>query len=369
MAEVTLASSSQRQVWVTNYFKEYVRRSGFMPYMKAGNSAIIQVRRDLQNEAGKTINIPLITRLKGSGVSGSQMLIGHEDDLGNYNAQIIVDWIRNGVVIPKSTSYLTEIDLWGAARAQLVQWSGEKLRDDIIAALGSIIVPGSAGGADTVVAYSAATSGQRNTFLANNADRVLFGVSRANNSGNVWATSLGNVDSTNDKLSTTIGSLAKRMARTADPHITPFMTEDGREYFVMFCNPFAFRDLKNDQNMISANRDARAREGSGMDRNPIFQDGDLIYDGVIYREIPELTQLTITGAGNGGIDVAQNFLCGQGSVGIGYGQDPRVITDKTYDYEFRPRIGIEELRGVRKMSFNGVQYGVVTVLTAGVSDS
>jgi hypothetical protein len=33
MAETFLASASERQVWMTKYFQEYVRQSRFMPYM------------------------------------------------------------------------------------------------------------------------------------------------------------------------------------------------------------------------------------------------------------------------------------------------------------------------------------------------
>jgi hypothetical protein len=33
MSEVTLASASEKQVWMSKYFSEYVRTSRFMPYM------------------------------------------------------------------------------------------------------------------------------------------------------------------------------------------------------------------------------------------------------------------------------------------------------------------------------------------------
>ncbi len=33
MAEVQLASASEKQVWSQSYFKEYVRNTRFMPYM------------------------------------------------------------------------------------------------------------------------------------------------------------------------------------------------------------------------------------------------------------------------------------------------------------------------------------------------
>jgi hypothetical protein len=59
-----------------------------MPYMGKSENNIIQLRTELLSEAGKTINIPLIASLKGSGVTGSQVLDGNEEDLQNFNAQV-----------------------------------------------------------------------------------------------------------------------------------------------------------------------------------------------------------------------------------------------------------------------------------------
>lgn len=373
MAETQLWTSSQKQVWINDYLLEYVRTSGFAPYMSSKSNAIFRMRNELQNQGGKTINVPLITRLKGTGVTGSQVLEGNEEDLGNYNAQVSIDWLRNAVVLPKSTTFMTEMDLASAARDQLVTWSAEKLRDSLIQALGQIVVPGATGVYDTYVNYGLATAGQKNTYGVNNRDRVLFGSLESNYSA-TWATALGNVDATNDRLSTTVLSLAKYMAKLAGNrtfstapgiHIRPYsVPEYGREYFVLFCHPGAFLALKSDTAMVNANRDARAREGSAMDRNPLFQDGDLIYDGVICREIPELDQLTISGVGASNIDVAQNFLCGQSAVGIAWGQQPTPRTNLIRDYGFRPGFAIDELRGQNKMSYLGVQYGMVSVFTA-----
>lgn len=376
--EVKLATSSERQTWINDYLTEYLRESAFKPYMGKGKNSIFRVRSELMSEAGKIINIPIIGRQKGSGVSGAALLEGNEDDINNWNCQVIIEWQRKAIVIPKSTTYLTEIDFFNAARDGLKEWSAERLRDSLIDALGQVIIPGATADApDTAVSYANASAGQRNTFLGNNTDRVLFGATKANASSGVWATALGTVDGTDDKLTTGIGSAAKRMAKMAGginatdtnqkTRITPYRTETGREYYVMFTNPWAFRDLKADPVMVNANREARAREGSGMDKNPIFQDGDMIYDGVIYREVPELAQLTIPGAGNGGIDVAQNFLCGQCAVGIAWGQQP-TPRQRIFDYNFRQGVGIEELRGQRKTSVTGTQFGMVSVFTAGVAD-
>ena len=366
MAEVVLASASEKQTWVTNFLREYVRESGFMPYMGTAEDNIIRIRNELKSEGGAYINVPLITRLKGRGVRGAEVLKGNEDDLGNFNDQVRIDWIRNGVKVPKSTSYKTDIDLFGAAKPQLRTWDAELLRDDIIDAL--------AAGTDSSVLYANASAAQRNAFLVNNSDRILFGKSKSNASSGVWATALGNVDATDDKLTASTAMLAKRMARTAGQgaggiNIRPFKSDmtAGREWFVMFVNSLSFRDLAADSTIIQANTQARAREGDAIERNPLFQDGDLLYNGIIFREIPEIPVLT--GVGAAGIDVGMNFLCGQSAVTVAYGQDPVFRVDMKEDYEFRPGVAIEELRGIKKTSYAGKQYGVVTLLNAAVADA
>lgn len=379
MAEVVLASASEKQVWINKFTTEYVRESGLKPYMSTSQDAIIRVVNDLKGQGAAYVNFPLITRLKGRGVRGAEVLKGNEDDLGNYNDQVFANWIRNAVKIPKSTSYRTEIDLMDAARAQLRTWDAEVLRDDVLDAMAAVIIPGAPdaqgiAGTDSQINYNLASAGQRNTYLQNNSDRILFGNSLANGNSGVFATALANVDSVNDKLTASVVLLAKRIARRAGTttnsiNIRPFKSDmtAGREWFVLFTNSYAFRDLAADSVIIQANTQARSREGDGMERNPLFQDGDLIYNGVIIREIPELPVLT--GVGAAGIDVGASFLMGQGAVNVAYVQDPDVGQDKTEDYNFRPAVYIEECRGVKKASFQGRNYGVVTLYNAAVADA
>jgi hypothetical protein len=376
MAEVVLAAASEKQIWVTKYLREYVRESGFMPYMGIAEDNIIRIRNELKSEGGARINVPLITRLKGRGVRGAEVLKGNEDDLGNFNDQVVIDWIRNGVKVPKSTSYKTDIDLFDAAKPSLRTWDAELLRDDVIEAFSSIIIPGALDangipGTDSAVNYSLATAAQRNAFLVANADRILFGASKANASSGVWATALATVDNAADKLTAATASLAKRMAKMAGRidgsiNIRPFKSDAtaGREWYVMFCNSLSFRDLSQDATIIAANTQARAREGDAIERNPLFQDGDLLYNGIIFREIPEIPTFS-----NGTIDVGFNFLAGQSAVTVAYGQDPVFRTDLKEDYEFRPGVAIEELRGLKKTSYAGKQYGLVTLINAAVADA
>lgn len=350
MAETALISASRVQKWLPTYLEEYVRASGFSKYMGKSQNNIIVTKSELI-ENGNQLNIPLVTRLTGSGVTGITTLDGAEEDLGNYNHQLTIDWLRNAVLVNKKDVHDAAFDIPMAAKSALKTWSSDKMRDGIIAALGSMTA---------TVSYAAASTAQKDTWTAANSDRVLFG-KLVSNYNATHATALATIDNTDDKLTPALVSLAKRKAKTADPHIRPFKTEDGREYFVMFAGSLPFRDLKEHSTMTQANREARPRD---VESNPIFQDGDLIYDGVIIREIPEIGVFT-----NGTINCSHSFLCGAQSVAVGWGQMPRIVVDPKKDYEFRTGIATEEYRGIEKLFFNSKQHGVVTVYTAAVADS
>ena len=225
--------------------------------------------------------------------------------------------------------------------------------------------------------FSDSDATARNLWSANNVDRVLYGATAANYSA-THATGLTAIDNTDDKLTPALGSLAKFMARTANPHIRPFKTgTQGREFYVMFCHPLAFRDLKGHSTMTAANREARPRD---VDANPLFQDGDLIYDGVIYREIPEFyTARQGTGTNSNttissSIVVGANFLCGAQALGYVNKQAAMPTSKKEDDYGFVDGVGIEMAHGMDKLRWNNgangalaKDVGIVTVYAAAVA--
>jgi hypothetical protein len=147
------------------------------------------------------------------------------------------------------------------------------------------------------------------------------------------------------------------------------LSED-EEWYVMFAHPMAFRDFSQNATITQANREARMR---GVE-NPLFTGGSLLWDGVIVREIPEIT--TLTGVGNGSIDVAPNFLVGAQALGVAWARRTRTTTN-VRDYGFIHGVGVSEVRGIEKLIFGSgsadtddlQQHGVVTVYTAGVADA
>lgn len=370
MANFKLTSASDKQVWSAAYTKEYVRESGLSPYMSTSKTAIIRVDKSLGSNAGSLVHFPYFKRLTGPGVSGSTQLKGAEENVLNHSAAVRVAHVRNGVMVPEDQSFRTEIDVINVARDSLKEWAAEKLRDDLLTAGQSIILKGAndADGnplEDTYVSYAAATPAQRNAHLVSNTDRVLVGNKRANTSSGVMATALATIDTT-QKLSAGVLTMAKTMARTASTFkITPYRSDAtaGREWFVLFVGPEGYRDLAVDPLIYAANKDARDR---GLENNPIFQAGDMVWNGIIIREIPEMP---LTGAvGNAGTVVGQSFLCGQGALALAYAKmaTPRVQED---DYDHLYGVATTEIRGQIKLSAAGTQTGMVSLFHAATPDA
>ena len=232
--------------WSSDFWVEYIRSNQFTPYFGTTMDAMIQLRTDLTREPGDSVVFPTVRSLVGAGVTGNAVLEGNEEILNARSLKVPVGVIRHAVAVSQWDEQKSVIDLLQAARQVLKNWATNKLRADIILSLGAVTADG-----DVQISYAAATAAQRNTWLVNNSDRVLFGASKSNNTG-VYATSLTNIDNTADKLTAAQITLAKRIARTASPKIRPIRVNDDEEWYVMFCPSMVYRDLMLDPVIINA---------------------------------------------------------------------------------------------------------------------
>jgi len=355
-------------IWDSEFFVEYLRKNQFSVYFGTTENALIQIQTDLTRKDGDSIMFPAVRNLVGAGVTGNTILEGNEEILNARSLKLTVSAFRHAVAMSDWDIQKSVIDLRNAARTVLMNWSIAKLRNDIISSLGAMT-----GDTYLQVSYGAATAAQRNywTTNQNGAGRVLYGHLKANASSNVMATALLTLAAGTDTLSAAIVTLAKRMARTASPAIRPIRVNNDEEWYVMFVPSMAFRDLMKDTLITNALQYAWNR---GSD-NPLFTAGDILYDGVIVREIPEIP--VISGAGASGVDVGPCYLCGAQALGIAYAQRTTSTTN-TRDYGYMHGVGIQEIRGVGKLRFGTdpttdevkpVDHGIVTVFVAAPSDA
>lgn len=365
MADTIVPSALRVKQWDDAYFTEYIRGNRLAKYMGTDVNAMVQVKETLTKKKGDTVYFELVNRLKGQGKQDNQTLEGFEEDLSQRSMPLTIHLFRHGVVIPEFEEQVTAINLREAGKAVLMNWSMEQTRDRFIRGLGSkdALFPRDTGlTAGIPFAYIAANATALNTWLTDNADRVLFGNAISNASSNVFGTAAATVDTTNDKLTSTAVSVMKRIAKNADPKIRPIQVKgDDQEWYVMFANSWAFRDLKLDTNIVNSREYAADR---GKD-NPLFTDGDIIWDGVIVREIPELSSNIWLAAGTSNANVGEVYLCGAQAMGYALAQRWNTRTQER-DYQTKHGIAVQQMYDVAKLQFGTAATDTGTPKDAGV---
>jgi len=344
MANTAVAAGLTVQQWDEKFYTEYIRANRFKRYMGTDENAIIQMKEDLTTKPGKTVTYALVNALTGAGKRGSATLVGQEEKMNSRSCAVTVDKIRNAVVVPEIDEQYSAIGLRDAGKVVLKDWVLRLTKSDIITALGMVSGDYAAGIKTIWQATDAgAITAAQDAWVTANVDRVLFGAAVSNYS-TTFATAVGNVDDSGDLPTYARLNLMKSLAKLASPAIRPTMVNGDEEWYTVFCGSKAFKRFSEDATIVGFNKDARVR---GLD-NPLFTGDSLIANGMIIREIPEITDLAISGGTSA--DVSPVFLCGAQALGFAVAQRSKTITDDT-DYGDKQGVAVQEIRGIQKLMF------------------
>lgn len=375
MANSTVASANVVTKFQKKTNRDYVRKGRYGPFTGTNDNAIIQIKQDL-----KTVSIPLIAKIPtGEGVVGSGQLAGNEKALANFAFTLTPTYFREAVLVDNEENEKSEFQLTQEARPALMNWAMELKRDHITQAFGAI----EAGG--TPFNYGDASAANLDTWNTNNTDRILYGSAVSNLTAGNHTTSLATIDTTNDLLSADVIKLLKDIAEQASPIVRPFKIDEDQDTYVFFVDTNGFRDLQADTEIAQANREARPR---AVAQNPIFSGGDLFFDGVIIKKVPDIKQFidgdstgsafdgvwganstadSLATAGASSTRVAPGFFCGTQAIGFGLGRMPSFNRRKEDDYGHQNGVGISLKHDIKKMFYNNKQHGVVTSFYSSVN--
>lgn len=360
MADTKAAAGLTVQQWDDKFYQEYLKTNRFAKEIGTSANAIIQIKETLTKTKGDSITFALSNKLTGAGVVGDAVLEGNEEAHKTRSFKVTVQQLRHATRVSVTQEQFSAIGLRKAGRMALMDWKKDEFIDRIIAEFGSI----------NGVLYDDATETQKDAWLVDNADRVLFGAVKSNNSSNDHSASLSNIDNTADKLTTSALSLMKRMALDADPKIKPLRTTEDLRFYKVYTGTRSFRDLKDDSTITQAQREAMTRG----DDNVLFTGGDLIWDGMVIMEIDDWPVLE--GVGAGSIDVTRAVLCGCQAIAYGVAKRTKTTT-KEFDYGDKHGVSVAVMDSVKKMLFGSgdtdtddlKDHGMVTGYFAGVADS
>lgn len=337
MADSRAGTGLTVEQWDDKFFTEYLTENRYAGEMGTNENSIIQVKENLSKKPGDRINFALVNKLSQDAVTGRATMEGNEEDMATRSFELAVDKRRNAVRFAEIDEQFSAISLRDAAKHVLKEWALKDSEKLIEAALSSI----------NGTALASTSEANRDAWLVDNRDRAYFASGYA---GTDHSAGWDELDATNDILTASDLSAMKLLAMTrANPKIRPVRSEkNGRNWFVVYAHPLAFRDLKNDAVITAAQREVNLE----MENERLFKGGDLRWDGMIIKEAHGLYDTsTYTGEGAGATaTVVPVYLCGAQAVGAAYA---RRFKSKTEEFDYGDKHGVEisAIYGIGKMQF------------------
>jgi len=365
MAARTTPAHEVLTKWSRDDFKQYNRSHRYKSYIGMDQNSIIQRNTDLK-EDGESVRLFFTDDLARRNI-GTGTLAGNEATWGSDYYDLMPIWVREAIKIKKSEAKRSALNQYRLQRSSLKTFVANTEYQQVIDGFNAIAYDASAyadsGAADgstrahvAQVTYQEASEAQRDAYVLANADRVQFGAVEANLVSGDMSASLLNVDGTADKASGAGLELFKRRLQRdlwasggARP-LRPVSTRDekGREFFKVLMGEVAFTHFSDDEDVKKANTEARLR---GVEDHPLFQDGDLIYKGMIIHFEPRLTNIGTVGAAS--LEVEPVHVLGAQAMGQAVGQKYRYTNDSDDDYGFFENLGVEEQCSFEKLIYQG----------------
>lgn len=332
MTDTAAATGLTVQQWDDKFNREYFQ-DRFRELKGEGENAIIQVKEDLSKKPGDSVTYALVNRLTNAAVTGVSTLEGNEEDLISRSMRVYVDKRRNAVRVPEMAEQRSAISLRNAAKPILLDWAQEDTRDQYIAALESI----------NGVAFGSSTAAQRDAWLVDNADRVVFGAGVGSFTDH--SADLALLDTTADLFTNTNLDRMIMKAKTCSPKIRPMRDPgNGRRYYVALANPYAFADLR-----ASIDTEILATVNNQMQASKLFEGGDLMWNGVIVKETDNIPIYTNLGD-SATTEVTPVFLLGAQALAHAVCKRWRTV-DEVFDYGDKHGVAADSIMGIRKMIF------------------
>jgi hypothetical protein len=135
----------------------------------------------------------------------------------------------------------------------------------------------------------------------------------------------------------------------------PIRMEDGQEVFLLLVSLAAARDLRNSDEFLSHVLSLADR---GLENSPLAKGALGVWDNVIIKPSEHIIEF-----GAAANKFSRNLLLGADAVFCGWAQTLD-YTEQTDDYDRILGVNGTEIRGEKKIKFNGVDMGVLQLISA-----
>ncbi len=330
--------------WSSELMKEALKKTFALQFMGTGSDSLIQIKTEVNKDAGDRITFGLRQQLTGAGVAGDNDLEGNEEALVTYTQNVTIDQLRHAVrSAGKMSEQRVPFTVRDEARDGLADWWSDRIDKWFFNQ-----ITGNTAQADTRY------TGMQATTAPDSAHAVFPGAETAESS--LSATS-------SNRFSLALIDKAVERGKLAVNRLRPIRT-DGGDYLVAFLHPYQVTSLR--QGTASSqwsDIQKAAMQGGQISDNPIFTGALGIYNNVIMHESVRVP--LVVGATGGTADVARAVLCGAQAAcmafGRGFGKNTFNWVEELFDFKNQLGVAAGCIGGLVKTRFNNSDFATVTM--------
>lgn len=354
---VAFGDPKAQKKWSANLAVDTRKKSYFENrFIGTDDNNIIQRKTELETDAGDTISFDLCVQMRNKPTYGDARLEGKEESLKFYTDQVIIDQVRHAASAGgKMSRKRTAHDMRMIAKNRLGDYFA-RLVDELF----FMYLSGARGINQDFIEDTSYTGFAGNSFTAPDAAHIIYGGS---------ATSKASLANT-DKMTVTVVEKAvtkAAMMQALDPSVANMVpvTNGADDQYVMIMSPFQEFDMRTNTTTgqwLDIQKAAAAAEGRN---NPIFKGALGMINNVVLHKHRNVVRFNDYGAGTN-LDASRAlFLARQAGI-VAYGTAGGLRyswEENTKDYGNEPTVASGFIGGIKKTTFNGKDFGVISIDT------
>lgn len=343
---IALATDTEKQMYMSKF-------------IGMTENSVIQQKTELEEDAGDEIAFDLNMRMRGGPTFGDNVVEGSEEALTFYQDKVRIDQVRKGASGGgKMTRQRTLHNLRALAKDRTAEYMAEWIDEGFFTYLSG----------DASFSAINQDSKFNQTFAGNaveapDADHLLYGGA---------ATSKATLTAT-DKMSFALlerVAVKPRMMNAVNPDVVKMspVSVEGSKHFVVLMSPFQAHSLRTETGDLSWTKIQQAMATAVGRASPIFKGGLGLVNGLVLHEHENVRRFGDYGAG-GNVQAARALLLGRQAGVVAYGQGGKKGTryswvEKMFDADNQVAIYAGTICGMKKVRFNGKDFGVTAIDTA-----
>lgn len=336
--------------WSAELMKEALKETMLLQFAGTDTNSLIQIKTEVNKDAGDRITFGLRQQLTGGGVQGDNTLEGNEEALETYTQNVFVDQLRHAVRSGgKMSEQRVPFSVRNEARDGLQDWWADRMDFWLFNQL-----TGNTGQSD--IRYT----GMQATVAPDAAHMVFAGGQDSEASLSASAVDLGVTNP--HRFSLTMVDKAVERAKLAKNALRPIRINRDK-FYVAFIHPSQVSAMRTNTaagQWLDIQKAAMAL--SNATGSPIFTGALGVHNKTVLHESTRIPRFNAT---DGNARILRGVLCGAQSAcmafGRAYGKNTFSWKEELFDYENQLGVAAGCIGGVVKSRFNGSDFGTITM--------